>query len=153
MSTSSRMTAAAVLPPPPSIDGDRANRFRPLTIGAGIVAVAVLGMDDGVVLCPYRRCTGGDCPLCGGTRAAAALLRGDVLGSWARHPLVPILALQVAIGVVVGAVARRAGREPASLRPLLQRVLLANVAAATVIWVARLATGSVAGPAYLDLPF
>ncbi|MEM9561544.1 MAG: DUF2752 domain-containing protein [Actinomycetota bacterium] len=146
--TSPSVTAAAALP------GWAADRLRPVAAVLGAVALAAaLGSDEGVVLCPYRRCTGGDCPLCGGTRAAGALLRGDVAGSWARHPLVPILALQVAIGAVVAGIARRRGRDLRRWRPLVQRVLLANLALAVAIWVVRLASGAVAGPAYLAPPF
>lgn len=36
-----------------------ATGLRSLATGVGAVAmIAMLGLDDGVVLCPYRRCTG-----------------------------------------------------------------------------------------------
>ncbi len=141
-------TVLGVLP------GSAIGRLRPVATVLGAVALAAaLGSDEGVVLCPYRRCTGGDCPLCGGTRAAGALLRGDVSGSWTRHPLVPILAVQLLIAGAVAAVARRRGRDLDRWRPLVQRLLLANLALAVVIWAVRLAAGAVAGPSYLAPPF
>lgn len=46
------------------------------------------------VLCPLRRFTGLDCPLCGATRATFALLRGD-LGTALDHNVLYVLALPV----------------------------------------------------------
>ena len=42
----------------------------------------------GVVLCPMKRFLGVPCPTCGATRAAALLLRGDVVGAFALQPMV-----------------------------------------------------------------
>jgi len=38
--------------------------------------------------CPIFEATGLLCPGCGGTRALAALLRGDLSGAWRLNPLV-----------------------------------------------------------------
>lgn len=120
---------------------------------AGAV-VLLLGTEDGVVLCPYRRCTGGDCPLCGVTRSAGRLARGDVAGSFSLHPMVVLWALQIPVWTVV---ARRADRSSSHQRTWWQQhglsVLLSNVALATVVWVARLLLGDVAPPAELTLPW
>ena len=51
------------------------------------------------VLCPLRATTGLDCPLCGATRATAALVRGDVLAAL-DHNALYVLALPV-VGVLV----------------------------------------------------
>ncbi len=51
---------------------------------------------DLIVHCPFLRVTGWPCPSCGFTRAAAALLRGDLLESLYWNPL---LALLLASGV------------------------------------------------------
>lgn len=115
----------------------------------GLLLAALLSSDDGVVLCPYRRCTGGDCPLCGVTRAGGDLLRGEVGQSWQTHPLAIILATQTIL--VVAAV-----QVPSAARWLRRHrsaALLANVALATVIWMVRLALGLAAPPAGLWLPF
>ena len=42
--------------------------------------------------CPFHAAAGLYCPGCGGSRAAAALLSGDVVQSFLLHPLVPYLA-------------------------------------------------------------
>ena len=42
----------------------------------------------GPTICPFAVATGHACPLCGGTRAASALLRGDVDLAWQMHPLI-----------------------------------------------------------------
>lgn len=40
--------------------------------------------------CTFRRYTGISCPGCGGTRAARALLRGDIMGAVRHNLLLPI---------------------------------------------------------------
>ena len=52
----------------------------------GCVALAVLDPNQQMVTppCPFRMATGWWCPLCGGTRSVAKLLRGD-LGSALRY--------------------------------------------------------------------
>lgn len=123
-----------------------------VTAGAG--AMLTLGSDDGVVLCPYRRCTGGDCPFCGVTRASARLVQGDLAGSVALHPMVVLWALQIPLWT---AVARRADRSSSNQRAWWQQhgstVLLSNVTAAALVWLVRLGLGDVAPPAELTLPW
>ena len=54
-----------------------------------IVAVCVaLAHAFDITLCPLKRLLGVPCPTCGTTRAFAELFRGDVLGAFARQPLV-----------------------------------------------------------------
>lgn len=133
----------------------RSAELAPVVIGA-VALAAFLGSDDGIVLCPYRRCTGGDCPLCGTTRAAGQLLRGDVAASWQAHPLVLVLALQIPIWLAVTHSTRRS-QSNASGQTWWQRnganVLLANVGIATAVWIVRLALGDVAGPSALTVPW
>lgn len=115
----------------------------------GVVALAaVLGDDEGLVLCPFRRTTGGYCPLCGGTRAASSLIRGDVAGTWSLHPLVLLLALQIPVILWMSF----STRLEATRRTWIQRLLVANLVAATAIWVIRLATGDLAPPTDLAWP-
>lgn len=82
----------------------------------------------GLVLCPYRRLTRRSCPVCGTTRALAALGRGDVPGSVAAHPLGPLTAL-VAAHVVVHR------RPPKYLTPYLVLLVL--------VWSFRLRRGDI----------
>lgn len=58
---------------------------------AGILKAA----GQGYFPCLFHTLTGAYCPGCGGTRALAALLRGNILLSFLYHPLVPYLAAAV----------------------------------------------------------
>ncbi|MVA75681.1 DUF2752 domain-containing protein [Auraticoccus sp. F435] len=76
---------------------DRRRAGRRLVWTGGVVAVGVatsalyrltgLGFP-----CPWLALTGWQCPLCGGTRMGAALLRGDVAAAWS-YNAVALLAL------------------------------------------------------------
>lgn len=104
--------------------------------------------DEGVVLCPFRRCTGGYCPGCGATRAASALVRGDLVGSIRLHPLVVVWAAQVVAAVVAVSLSPGTARRIARtwISGHLAAVVGINLAAAVVVWVVRLGTGTVPGP-------
>lgn len=135
------MTATALLRPP--LVGRQSVRF---VAGAliGFVAISALSTDDGPVLCPFRRCTGGYCPGCGMTRSGGRLLRGDVVGSWAQHPYLLLALAQVA---VIGG-AWRLASEPLRQRMarLLIPVLAVNLTLMLGIWTARIVDGSIPAP-------
>ncbi len=114
-------------------------------VAAAALALVALGDDDGVILCPFRRCTGGYCPLCGGTRAGRRLLRLDLAGAWAAHPFVVLLVAQVP---VVAAVAWFG-----QWRHQSNRFLLLNGVVATTIWILRLFNEQIPAPSTLQLPF
>lgn len=62
-----------------------------------LLASPIPGRRPDLVLCPWRRLTGTNCPGCGLTRGLMALLRGDLDHALAMHPLSPVvLALIVA---------------------------------------------------------
>ncbi len=61
--------------------------------------------------CPFFEATGLLCPGCGGTRALAALLRGDFAGAWKLNPLIVSL-LPFAAGWGVLRLARIQGNVP-----------------------------------------
>ena len=62
-----------------------------------LLASQIPGRRPDLVLCPWRRLTGTNCPGCGMTRALMALLRGDLDHALGMHPLSPVvLALIVA---------------------------------------------------------
>jgi hypothetical protein len=111
---------------------------------AAFVALSALSTEDGPVLCPFRRCTGGYCPGCGMTRSAGRLARGDAAASWEHHPYLLLAVTQLA---VVGA-AWRLG--PASFRhrlaTLLVPALMVNLGLVIAIWVVRLLGGSIPAP-------
>jgi hypothetical protein len=64
-----------------------------VAVWAGLVlGLYVLDRARGVhaPACIFRRLAGVPCPTCGGTRAAAALARGDAFGAVAQNPLVTV---------------------------------------------------------------
>lgn len=113
-----------------------------VTFAGGLVATA--SGDDGVVLCPYRRCTGGWCPGCGATRAAHRLFTGDLAGAWSHHPWVVLAAAQL-LGVVVAVLLgpRLGARRRAGARSWVMPALIANTVALLGIWAVRTSSGSI----------
>ncbi|MEM9466415.1 MAG: DUF2752 domain-containing protein [Actinomycetota bacterium] len=125
-------------------------RGRAPMVAAGVAAVASAAMvatatDDGIVLCPIRRCTGGYCPGCGGTRAVRQLLAGDPGGAWAHNPWIVLAAAQAMVLGMVLAVAGPDGWRRRA-RALLVPLSIVNAALATAIWVARLTAGTIPAP-------
>ena len=116
--------------------------------GAAMTGLGVLGLaatdSDGLVLCPFRRCTGGYCPGCGATRATGALLRGDLSTSWHHHPIVIIGVAQALVWLAILVVLEPARR--ARLKRFTNPLLLGNLAIVLTIWIARLATGAIPTP-------
>lgn len=116
-------------------------------IAVGAAAFVTAGLlsssDDGLVLCPFRRCTGGYCPGCGLTRSSGRLLRGDLVGSWQQHPYVVIGVVQAIVLTTLWATGSR-------LWPTVRRhavpLMAANITLLVAIWVARLVTGSIPVP-------
>lgn len=132
-----------------SIANDRQLQLR-IAAGAGLVALGVSASDDdGPILCPFRRCTSGYCPLCGATRSFGRLIRGDVVGAWVRHPFVVLLTLQV---VVVGAVvAFRSSRNRPRVSSIERRwFLVGNATLAIGLWLTRMMLGDVPHPSTLS---
>lgn len=115
---------------------------RMATFGAAAVtAIATAGSDDGIVLCPFRRCTGAYCPGCGATRATNRLVQGDVGAAWSQHPAVVLIAAQLA---VIGAVLLARRRDPRTLpRWLVLGWISVNATLMLAIWLIRLRTGSI----------
>ena len=69
--------------------------------GFGLAAIYQLSGDRRLgIPCLLHATTGLNCPLCGSTRMAAALLRGDLDAAWHFNPVV--LVLGPLIGVAVG---------------------------------------------------
>lgn len=112
-----------------------------VAVTGAVVLASSFGDDDGPVLCLFRRCTGGYCPGCGGSRALGALFRGDIAGSWATHPWVPLLAVQALVGVVM------AFRGRATLvRAVAVKIIAANAVFGVLLWVYRLMAGDIPVP-------
>lgn len=114
-----------------------------VAIAGGLVATA--SSDDGLVLCPYRRCTGGWCPGCGATRATRSLFTGDLTGAWNHHPWVILAAVQVLAVVTAVVIAAGVGARPRRLEAhrLVMPALVANTVALLGIWAIRTSSGSI----------
>jgi hypothetical protein len=93
---------------------------------AGGLALSVLYATTGLgVPCPFLALTGWQCPLCGGTRMGAALLRGDLAAAYAFNPLALIaLGALAALGAVwaVEVLGGPAIRPPGKVTSWAQRV-------------------------------
>ena len=129
--------------PPPARFGTGRRRYR-LAALVVFAALAALATDEGPVLCPIRRCSGGYCPGCGLTRSGGRLLRGDVAGSWAHHPFVTLAAVQAAAFAGLWRFGSPGLR--LRIRSAARPVLAANVVAVLLIWLARLADGAIPAP-------
>lgn len=108
----------------------------------GLLLLAVFTpTDDSPTFCPFALCTGTACPGCGMTRAISALVRGDLDLALTYHPLVPLVMAQAAIAWVWYGSGRR-GRQGPPNSHLVNVVLIGTTAALLVVWVVRLATGT-----------
>ena len=107
----------------------------PVALGIGLALWTPT--DDGLTICPFRICTGGACPGCGLTRAAAALVKGDLASSWYYHPGALFLGVQIAVvwalavGNRTGVIAWRPQRD------WLQLLLIVNGVVLTALWLIR----------------
>ncbi|WGY02163.1 DUF2752 domain-containing protein [Nocardioides sp. QY071] len=96
-----------------------------LVAAAGVVALGVSALlspdhiEDGPVICPFRRVTGLPCPGCGLTRSWTYLAHGWWQDSLHAHPFGPLLAL-VVLGLAVAVLRARLRRTPA---PSLDRLV------------------------------
>jgi hypothetical protein len=93
------------------------------------------------ILCPFRRLTGLPCPACGMTRAFAHLAKGQWSAAVRDHPLAPLLAAEMCIGWAVWRLPA-AGRLRAAAVARMDRLALWHVLALALVWVGRLATGT-----------
>jgi len=107
-------------------------------------ALALTGAERLVpVRCPFLALTGLDCPFCGGTRGAEALLQGHLLTALGLNVLTTVLLLALVGGWVVVVVARTQGRTASwAPGPRAWRVFGFSVLA---FWVLRNLPGPTAG--------
>ena len=95
----------------------------------------------GPTICPFALITDHACPLCGGTRAAAALVQGDAALAWSLHPLVFMLTPLAVLGWVTWLGTTRGWWNPPS-PTTMNRLTLGIGIIALAVWIARAATGS-----------
>ncbi len=105
---------------------------------AALISAPLLLKYGGFPLCMFRQTTGQPCPLCGGTRACAALVEGNFLAAWQLSPsLMPVLALALAHSIQLGYEALSGHRVTARWR-IGTRLWAAAGAAMLILWAARL---------------
>lgn len=92
-------------------------------------------------MCPFALLTGVGCPGCGLTRAASALVRGDVAAAWEMHPLVLVAVAWLAVAWMVGFLRRR-GRWVDLPGRTVARLLNVTGLLFVAVWLVRLATGT-----------
>jgi hypothetical protein len=123
-------------------------RSRVLAWGTPLAALGLAAWDParngGPPLCPWRAITGTACPGCGLTRACGAFLRGRWDEAVQLHPLVWVVAVQVAVVWALVVASRRFGRlgrrePPAWVMPA---VVTANALVFLGVWGVRLAAGT-----------
>lgn len=120
----------------------RLQHVRLLALPAAIALVwLVRPGNTGPTLCPFALVTGTACPGCGLTRAAGSLVRADLGAALAFHPLVIAVALWAGTAWAVAAV-RATGREVRLSPSLVNRLLVLTAVLFVVVWLARMATGT-----------
>ena len=110
---------------------------------AGLLAFAWLRAftPSGISTCLSATLLGIDCPGCGMTRAVSLLGHGDIIGSFALHPLAIPFAVQVVVAWSWwGLVLARRARVPSPWWGI--GVLTLDMAALVVTWILRLVTGT-----------
>jgi hypothetical protein len=118
------------------------SRWLPL-LGPPLV-LAVLALKPattGPTICPFAMTTGHACPLCGGTRAASALVRGDIQSAWALHPMVFVVVPLALFGWIAWLGVSKGWWAPPSNR-LTNRFALVVGIAFFGVWLVRAFTGT-----------
>lgn len=109
-------------------------------MGVALLALVSPG-DDSPTICPFALCTGTACPGCGMTRAATALIRGDLTAAFAYHPLVLAMGIEALLGWT-WFMLRRTGRVGPMRNRTLNVILVITTVALIAVWIARIATGT-----------
>jgi hypothetical protein len=104
------------------------------TLAAGAVLAGVNGLSGGRIglPCPFHALTGLNCPFCGTTRMAAALLQGDPGRAWSFNPpmfvVLPIVALLVGYMLLAWTLERFTRFRPPRPRPTTRLQHVAPIA-------------------------
>uniref|UniRef100_A0A832MIZ7 DUF2752 domain-containing protein n=1 Tax=Eiseniibacteriota bacterium TaxID=2212470 RepID=A0A832MIZ7_UNCEI len=130
-------------------DAAAARRGALVWLGAGVAALAAGAalvawagaQAGGEPACALRAASGIACPTCGGTRALAALGRGDLSAAWRLHPWSLLAPAQVFAAWAAWGL-WRAGRLPARPDRWAPHAALVNAVALTAWWLASLLGGA-----------
>ena len=118
------------------------NRWVPLALPPFLLAfLAAKPAGAGPTVCPFAIATGHACPLCGGTRAASALVRGDFTAAWDLHPMIFAVAPLALFGWVAWFGVTRGWWNAPSSRLTNRFALVAGIAFFGV-WMLRAFTGT-----------
>jgi len=118
---------------------DRSVAAAPFLGAAALLAINPT--DQGSTICPIALLTGVACPGCGMTRAASALLRGNIGLALDYHPLIPLLVVLV-VGGWVWSLLRRAGKVEPIPNRVLNLVLIGTGVSLAAVWILRYASGT-----------
>lgn len=113
--------------------------------GVACVALALTGnpatVEDGPVLCPFRRLTGLECPGCGSTRAWVHAVHGQWGEALAANPFGLALLLAAVALVVLVLVRRLRRRPPVVLERVARQPVVLGFLGLWAVWgVLRVAT-------------
>jgi hypothetical protein len=113
-----------------------------LGLAALFVALRALGPErlPGADLCLFHAVTGWACPGCGLSRAAAAAARFSFAESLRFHPLLPLLALELALAMALWGRRLFLGRDWP--RRAIAPVALATGTLLLAVWIARAGAGT-----------
>jgi hypothetical protein len=129
----------------------RGGRAARLALIASVPAVLLAA---GLWPCPFAALTGLPCPGCGLTRAALAMLRGDLGAALSLHPLSPLVVpLALGASAWAGLDYVKTGRSPIG-EPVRARVIAAGATLFALligVWVARFC-GAFGGPVAVSVP-
>lgn len=108
----------------------------------GVAALLAMSpTESGPTICPIALLTGVACPGCGMTRAASALLHGNVDLALQYHPLIPLIAV-LAIAGWSWSLLRRTGRVQPMPTRLVNLVLIGTGISLLAVWILRFAGGT-----------
>lgn len=130
-----RGAVTAAVSPPTSFRGRRPTVIAASLVGGVCVASALIDPTGGPTLCPFKAMTGLDCPLCGATRAAHQLFRGNVIAALDFNAVFVVAApllIWIAVAVLRQGLGDTAVRLPSVRRPTVI-ALVAAVVTFTII--------------------
>lgn len=119
-----------------TVNSLRATLAAGVLVGGACVASALIDPTGGPTLCPFKAMTGLDCPLCGATRAAHQLFRGNVVGA-ADFNLVFVLAAPLLVFAAFSVLRQAFGGRALRIPRVSRLTVIALVSAVAVFTLVR----------------